>query len=100
MSQMNNIENELYNKILREILKRQREIIGPLAITQAKTVKGINISGDEVDIIEGVDQKKVLSNLVIAYSNIFGNVSIEVCKDAVKNISGVTKKDLPNILTD
>jgi hypothetical protein len=88
----------LYNQLAEEIVSRQKEIIGPLAITQAKTVKGVSISGSDVVILDGFDAKKVIENLVKAYSNVFGKVSVEVCKDAVNEIGLTDKSFLPDIL--
>ncbi len=98
MEKINKQQENIYNQLIKEIVDRQMEIIGPLAVSQAKTVNGMSFTGNEVVIVEGFDGKKVLGDLVKAYSNIFGKVSIEVCKEAVKDLKDIDEKYLPEIL--
>lgn len=73
-------------------------IIGPLALDQVKKVSGIKIlNADEVQITG--DGKAVLTHLISQFEKFFGKASIEVCKDAVKEINPPIPSDqLPDIL--
>lgn len=66
---------------VKNIIKEQQTIMGPIALEQAKKVQGINIkASDDVEIVG--DHKTVLNNLINQYAKIFGQASVQVCKDA------------------
>lgn len=80
----------------------QREVMGPLALEQANTVSGILVdeSGKvKITLKKDTSTKDLLKSLVKKYEQLFGQASIEVCKDAIRE-SGVTldEKDVPDIL--
>ena len=87
-----------YSFVAQQIIKAQMVVIGPLAIAQAQKVVGLSIQdADHIEIIGNA--KDVLSNLVNQYAQLFGRASIEVCKDAIKEMqSPIPSKDLPDIL--
>jgi hypothetical protein len=87
--------------IVQTIIAHQQAIIGPLAIDQARKVQGLTIQKTEplsVDI-KTTDPSSLLSQLVKRYQDLFGQTSVEVCKDAIKE-SGtpISDSDLPEIL--
>lgn len=84
--------------ITKTIIDRQKMIIGPLAIDQAKSVSGLFFDESNSITIKG-DGKEILTKLVQQFETLFGQASVEACKDAVKE-AGVTisDKDLPDIL--
>ena len=86
--------------IIKIIVERQRSIIGPLAVEQANKVSGLKVSGgDQVTVEVTGDPKNLLSQLVGRYEELFGITSVEVCKDAIKEVRPpVSPKDLPPIL--
>ena len=63
-----------------------------------KKVFGIEIaSGGEVKFVG--NGKEVLTKLVHQYEKLFGKASVEVCKDAVKEMKPqVPQEELPEIL--
>ena len=84
--------------IIKQIIKHQESIIGPLALDQARKVAGIQVSPSNEVSIKG-NSKQVITNLVQQYESLFGRASIEVCKDAVKEIKPApSSEDLPDIL--
>lgn len=85
--------------VVKVIVDRQQSIIGPLAIEQANKVEGLHVSNDLGTIdVEG-DNNVILENLVKKYETLFGQASVEVCKDAVREVmSQVSEKDVPIIL--
>jgi len=88
----------VYSALVTNIVKSQFDVIGPLAIDQAKMVNGITIDTSNTATIRG-NGKEVLANLVKQFEQLFGQTSVEVCKDAIKE-SGtpVSDNDLPEIL--
>jgi hypothetical protein len=88
-------------EIIQTIILHQQAIIGPLAIDQARKVQGLTIRpGDTLSVeITTTDSTSILMHLVQKYQDLFGQTSVEVCKDAIKE-SGtpVLDKDLPEIL--
>jgi hypothetical protein len=88
----------LYSTIATHILRGQFSVVGPLAVDQAKLVSGIAIDTANNVKITG-NGKEVLANLVKQFETLFGNASVEVCKDAIKESStAISPKDLPEIL--
>jgi hypothetical protein len=87
-----------YSQIVSQIIKDQAEIIGPVALEQARKVQGIEIAGIDDVKIHG-NGKDILSHLVDQYSKLFGRASIEVCREAVHEARvTISKEDLPEIL--
>ena len=87
--------------IIQTIILHQQDIIGPLAIDQARKIQGLTIQNSSPLSIEvtTTDTASVLTHLVKKYQNLFGQTSVEACKDAIKE-SGtpISDKDLPEIL--
>lgn len=84
--------------IIKHIIHGQEVIIGPMAVEQAKKVAGLQISASGEITING-NTKDVISGLVKQYENLFGQASVEVCKDAIKEIKPTpSPDDLPDIL--
>lgn len=84
------INDQLANKIIEE----QELIIGPIAWIEARKVKGLEVVSDEVKVVGQI--KPVLDALVARYARLFGEASVEVCKDAARPFIGkFPKSDLP-----
>ncbi len=93
---MNNID--LYNQIAAYIIKEQQYIIGPIAITQANKVPGLHIQDINDIKLEG-DGKTIIQGLVERYSKLFGQASVQICKEAIEPLQGkIEPQDLPDIL--
>lgn len=86
--------------IAQAIVNHQSSIIGPLAYEQAKKVPGIVVSSNSVVIgTEQTDTAGLLTSLVKKYEELFGMTSVEVCKDAVRELKiSISSHDLPSIL--
>lgn len=86
-----------YEGAIARIIKEQQEIIGPLALEQAKKVGGLEVSGTDVKITG--NKKEVLNNLVNQYAKLFGKASVEVCKEAFEPFSDkIPVAEVPDIL--
>lgn len=88
----------VYEQVASQIVKDQEAIIGPLAFDQARKVNGIQIDLNGGVKING-NGKQILTDLVKIYSEFFGQASVEVCREAVREVGSVaTTEDLPDIL--
>ncbi|HSX08898.1 MAG TPA: hypothetical protein VLF93_01985 [Candidatus Saccharimonadales bacterium] len=82
-----------------KIIKEQESIIGPIAYEQASKVPGIIIDPQSHNVTLQGDKKDVLGKLVSQYEMLFGRVSVEICKEAVRSIISQAPKDqVPQIL--
>lgn len=93
-------EMTIFSQISLRIIKEQEQIIGPIAWEEAKKVSGfrvVNQQSGEVTF-EG-DARDILNRLVAQYSRLFGQVSNEVCKEAVQDlIAELPQGDIPTSL--
>ena len=89
------------SSIVKSIVEHQELVIGPLALEQANKVAGVKVSdGANLSVtITGSDTDKILTELVKKYEQVFGQASVEVCRDAVKEVKPPVPSDqLPQIL--
>jgi len=90
---------DIYSELAQKIISEQETIIGPVAIEQARKVEGLVIDQEAKTITFNGDKKTILEKLVKAYESLFGLTSVEVCKDAVKDIVSHASRDLiPQVL--
>jgi len=90
-------KEDLYTKLAISIVKQQESVVGPLAWVEADKVSGLTVEGDDV-VVES-DGKKVVGMLVEQYESLFGMASVEVCKDAVRDlVTDANRGDVPDIL--
>jgi hypothetical protein len=96
MAEVNNTDK--YNRALKAITEQQSKIVGEdIAINLASSVKGVGFE-DGIPIITG-ESKEVLRLLVEKYSMLFGQVSVQVSKDAVyEAVPDIVKSELPSNL--
>lgn len=90
---------DIYITAAQKIIQEQQAVIGPIALDQARRVAGLEVSASgEVTKITG-NGKEILNFLVRQYEKLFGRASIDVCKDAVKEVKPpITPEQLPDIL--
>ena len=87
-----------YAQLVGQIIKEQETIIGPIALEQAQKVSGLKVNNLHEINISG-NAKEVLENLVKQYAKLFGQASIEVCREAVRDVkTKISRDDLPAIL--
>ncbi len=88
---------EKYTQAASNIIMAQKMVMGPLAYDLAKQVDGLVLSNNEVAINK--DPKVVLTNLIVQYKSLFGDASVRVSKEAIKDIkSSFTPDELPKEL--
>ena len=93
-------ELSIFDQISIRIIKEQELVIGPVAWEEAKKVSGFHVidQGAGTVTFDG-DPKEILNRLVAQYSRLFGQVSKEVCKEAVQDLlAELPEGDVPQSL--
>ncbi|MBI5127778.1 hypothetical protein HZA76_05000 [Candidatus Roizmanbacteria bacterium] len=78
--------NSVFSQLIMKIIGEQENIIGPLAVEQAKKIKGLKIDWLERKIVITGDEKKIVKNLISQYEKIFGQASVEVCLGVINSM--------------
>ncbi len=86
---------DIYSRIVLKIIAEQREVIGPLALSEASKVENLKVSPDlkAVQILNGGGE--TLAKLVGQYEKLFGKASVAVCKKAAGEL--LTELDLNQV---
>jgi hypothetical protein len=82
---------DIFAQMAEKIIKEQESIIGPIALEQAKKVPGLQVDWSKHEIKIAGDEPAILEKLVEQYQHLFGQTSVEVCKDAIKSL----RADIP-----
>lgn len=90
----------VYSQIAEKIIQRQEAIIGPVAIEQASRVSGLNVDWSKHQVEIQGDEAQVIGELVEAYKELFGQMSVEVCREAAASLVGQLPagRELPEAL--
>ncbi len=89
----------IFLTIAQRIIKEQELVIGPLAWEEAGKVQGLKIDRKKGEVQFEDKEFAVIERLVKQYERLFGRASVEVCKDAVKDIVyEMPKEQVPAIL--
>lgn len=90
---------DIFGQLVEKIIKDQEDIIGPIALEQAQKVPGLRIDLGKHDVQFDGNKKDVVEKLVEKYKEIFGQASVEVCRETAKKILvGVSKENIPSLL--
>lgn len=90
---------DVFEKLVNLIIIEQEHIVGPVALEQAQKVKGLSIDWNKHEISFQGNKTVILEQLIEKYKNLFGQASVEVCKEALSKMTeDVPKEQLPNIL--
>lgn len=90
---------DVYAQIVESIIRHQEAIIGPVAIEQAQQIADLQIDWPNHKVSVGGDPVRVIDNLVQAYKSLFGQISVEVSKEAAASLLGQLHPDrLPQTL--
>lgn len=88
-----------FNQMVIQIITEQENIIGPLAVEQAGKVSGLKINWQQKQITISGNEKTVVDSLVKQYEKIFGQASVEICKEVASAfVDKLTKNEIPAIL--
>lgn len=90
---------DVFATIVEKIIQEQEKIIGPIALEQARKVPGLKIDLGMHDVKFEGNKTDIVEKLVEMYREIFGQASVEVCREAAKSILvGVSKESIPQSL--
>ena len=91
---------DTYAQIAEKIIERQESIIGPIAIEQASQVSGLTIDWKAHKVsISASDEAHIIDELVSVYQALFGQISVEVSKEAAHAlITQLKPEQLPSSL--
>ena len=90
---------DIFGQLAERIIKEQEGIIGPIALEQARKVQGLTVDWQKHEIAFEGNKKDLVEKLVEQYQGLFGQASVEACKEAVKGIiSDVPKDQVPQLL--
>lgn len=80
--------DDIFDQIVEKIIEQQEAIIGPIAVERAKLVEQLKINWQQHDVdIEGNPQAAI-NLLVGVYKELFGQIAVETCKEAVSSLLG------------
>jgi hypothetical protein len=90
---------DVYAMMVLTIIDEQEKLIGPIAYQQAATVPGLVVNKSaHTASIQG-DAPEVITQLVERYKAFFGNVAVDVCKEAVGHLKfSLPPEQLPAVL--
>ncbi len=89
----------IYTQLVEKIIQEQEGIIGSLALEQARKVKGLTVDWKNHAISIDGNENDVVENLIEQYKQLFGQASVEACKEAVRGlITQIPKDKFPNLL--
>ncbi len=92
--------NSIFTQLVVKIIQEQEGIIGPIALEQAQKVPGLKINWAQKEVNISGDEKNTVNELVKQYKQLFGQASVEFCREAVKElISSVPNDKRPSLLS-
>ena len=90
---------DIFEQVAEKIIREQENIIGPLALEQAKRVSGLKVDPKSRQVSFSGNKADVLEKLVEKYRGLFGQTSVEVCKDAAHSLlSKLPPEEVPSLL--
>ena len=90
---------DIFALLAAKIIEEQETIIGPIALEQARKVQGLKVDWQQHKVSFEGNKTQILENLVDQYKALFGQASVEVCKEAVNRYRTQLPEDqLPQAL--
>lgn len=90
---------DIYGQVVEKIITEQEKIIGPIALEQAEKVQGLTVDLKKHEVKIDGSKKEILQKLVEQYQHLFGQASVEVCKDAAKDfVKKMPQGDVPSLI--
>lgn len=77
---------DIYGQMVSLIIKEQQNIMGQIALKEATKVSGLTVNTID-DIVFDGDRIDILNRLVKQYEKLFGNASVEICKEAIEPLT-------------
>jgi hypothetical protein len=90
---------DIFSQIAEKIIREQESIIGPIALEQAQKVPGLSVDPQKNQITIQGNKTETLERLVERYKGLFGQASVQACKEAAKGLlSKVPQDQVPALL--
>lgn len=90
---------DVFEQIVIKIIKSQETIIGPVAIEQARRVPHLKVDWEAEKITINGNEAHTIDRLIEVYKELFGQISVEVSKEAAASLVGKLPADqLPEAL--
>lgn len=77
---------QLFDQIVEKIIEQQEAIIGPVAVEQAKKVRELKINWPQHLVDIDGNPQQAIDELVAQYKELFGQIAVQVSKEAVAAI--------------
>ena len=77
-----------YPAVAKSIIEAQENIIGPIAVERASQVKGLLLDWKSKTVTITKEPLSVIDELVGQYRELFGEISVEVCREAAVHTVG------------
>ena len=77
---------DIYKQIITNIIQHQEAIIGPVAVEQAEHIPHLHVIWAKHQVEVDGDPVPVIDNLVSAYGKLFGQISVEVSREAAGSL--------------
>lgn len=78
--------NALFDQIAEKIIEQQEAVIGPIAVEQAKQIRELKIDWPQHDVDVTGNPQQAIDELVEKYKELFGQIAVQVSKDAAASI--------------
>lgn len=73
----------IFGQIAEKIIEQQEAIIGPVAVEQARQVRALKIDWPQHLVGVTGNPQTAIDELVAQYKELFGQIAVETCKEAV-----------------
>ncbi|HUD07077.1 MAG TPA: hypothetical protein VMR34_04270 [Candidatus Saccharimonadales bacterium] len=84
---------QVFDQIAEKIIEQQEAIIGPIAVEQAKKVPAIKLDWAQHGVDINGDPQKAIDDLIQQFKELFGQIAVETCREAVSKILPLLPSD-------
>lgn len=79
---------DVYSQMAVKIIAGQEVIIGPVAVEQAKQISNLKIDWPKHSISIDGNKLDAINDLIETYKSLFGQISVEVSREAISSLLG------------
>ena len=78
--------DDIFDQMVAKIIEQQEAIIGPIAVDRAKLVRELKIDWPQHTVDISGSPQVAVDDLVAQYKELFGQIAVETCKEAVASL--------------